>query len=74
MTSHIPDMRIVRTFSASLPAIFGLGFQSRPWNGRALTDAECRGARRAYHAELDSSGSQWFAAQAAHEWLSREAW
>ena len=72
MTSPVPDMRTVRTFSAALPAIFG--FPSRAWNGRRLTADECVGARRAYHAELDASGSQWFAAQAAHEYLSREAW
>ena len=66
------DPDVFRTFSASLPAIFG--HPVRAWNGRALTDAERAGALREAANELATSGSQWFAAQAAHEWLSREAW
>jgi hypothetical protein len=70
VTSEIVD--VVHTFSASLPAIFGL--PARPWNGRSLTDQECQAARVAFSAELHMSGSLWFAAQAAHEALSEVAW
>ena len=64
-------VEIARTFSASLPAIFGI--VARPWNGRALTAEECRAARDAFRAELRRSGVPWFAAQAAHEVLSEVA-
>ena len=66
------DLDVLRAFSASLTAIFER--PARPWNGRALTEHEKYGARDALAAELLASGSQWLAAQAAHEWLSREAW
>ena len=63
---------IFRTFSASLPAVLNL--PARPWNGRLLSAAERRGAFVAAEREFSASRSYWFAAQAAHEWLSREAW
>ena len=76
-TGVIFDPDIFATFSASLPAIFGL--PARKWNGRDLTSGERRGALREaalalHRTRPGDSGSQWFAAQAAHEWLSREAW
>ena len=36
-------------------------------------EREILAARAAYRAEFQSSGSAWFAAQAAHEWLSEHA-
>ena len=66
------DPDVFRTFSASLPAVLDL--RARPWNGRALTDEERAGALREAAKELTRGGTQWYAAQAAHEWLSLEAW
>lgn len=66
------NVDVLRTFSAALPAIFGA--PARPWNGRVLTDQECRAARKAFRTEYRRTGSLWFAAQAAHEWLSEAAW
>ena len=65
------SLSILRAFSASLPAIFG--FRARPWNGRALTIDERHGALTAYLDEFSRSRSPWYAAQAAHEWLSEHA-
>ncbi len=56
----VDDLRI---WSAALPAI--LGYPSRQWNGRDLTEAECASARLA----LLEGGPQ-----AALEWLSENAW
>ena len=69
---HAVNIETLRTFSASLPAVFG--HAARAWNGRGLTCAEVKGAQLAWAKEYARSRSQWFAAQAAHEWLSREAW
>ena len=67
------DVDVFRTFSASLSGLFD-PISARPWNGRPLTLCERHGALRAAAEELNRTGSQWDAAQAAHEWLSREAW
>ena len=59
-------------YSASLPAICGL--HARPWNGRALTRDERRGALCAYNREWRRTRSLGLAAQAAHEYLSDFVW
>ena len=70
------DLDVFRTFSASLPAIFQPtgATLARSWNGRDLTLNERAGAYLAARDALLRGESQWFAAQAAHEWLSEHAW
>lgn len=61
-----------RTFSASLPPIYGA--PGRQWNGRDLTPGEMRGAQEAAYRAFVRGEGFGSGAQAAHEYLSEVAW